>query len=154
METTDRTGARGRTDRHTIQRVAMMFGGVFLVVGVLGFIPGITTNYDRLSEFDGEGALLFGAFGVNWLENGAHLAYGIAGLLAARTYAASRAYFLVGGAIYIALWIYGLVIDINSTANVLGINEAANWLHFALGAVMIGIGALLSDDRDRARRPR
>jgi arginine exporter protein ArgO len=154
METTDRTGARTRTDRHTIQKVAMMFGGVFLVVGVLGFIPGITTNYDRLSEFDGEGALLLGAFGINLLENGAHLAFGIAGLLAARTYAASRTYFLVGGAVYIALWIYGLVIDINTTANVLGINEAANWLHFAIGAVMIGIGALLSDDRDRERARR
>jgi len=127
----------------------MLFGVVFLVVGVAGFIPGITTNYDRLGEFGGVGALLLGIFGINWLESIVHLLYGAAGLGAARTPAAARSYFLVGGAVYIVLWIYGLVIDLTSSANFIGINEAANWLHFALGVVMLGIGLVLG--RDTAR---
>jgi hypothetical protein len=46
--------------------------------------------------------------------------------------------------VYLVVWLYGLVIDLNSSANFIGVNAAANWLHFALGAVMIGIGFLLA----------
>ena len=145
----------GRTERSgtrsPIQVAAMVFGVVFLLVGAAGFIPGITTHYDRLSTFDGEGALLLGLFGINWLESVVHVLYGVAGLASAGSARASRSYFLVGGAVYIVLWIYGLVIDLNSSANFIGINVAANWLHFALGVVMIGIGAMLgSSDRVRS----
>ncbi len=124
----------------------MVFGVVFLLVGAAGFIPGITTHYDRLSNFDGEGALLLGIFGINFLESIVHLLYGV-GLAAARSASASRSYFLVGGAIYIVLWIYGLVVDLDSSANLIGINVAATWLHFVLGVVMVGIGLVLGGDR-------
>jgi hypothetical protein len=143
----DRT--RVAANRTSIQTAALLFGVVFLVVGVAGFIPGITTEYDRLGNFNGVGALLLGLFGVNWLESVVHLLYGAAGLGAARTPGAARSYFLVGGAIYIVLWIYGLVIDLASSANFIGINEAANWLHFALGVVMLGIGLVLGRDMPR-----
>jgi hypothetical protein len=33
-------------DRSPIQSVAMLMGVLFVVVGILGFIPGITTSYD------------------------------------------------------------------------------------------------------------
>jgi arginine exporter protein ArgO len=136
----------------TVQKAALLFGIVFLVVGVAGFIPGITTEYDRLTNLDGVGALLLGAFGVSWIECVAHLAFGVVGLGASRSPNASKAYFLVGGVLYVGLWIYGLVIDLTSSANFLGVNEAANWLHFALGVVMIGIGAILGNDgTDRSR---
>ena len=121
----------------------MVFGVIFLLVGAAGFIPGITTHYDRLNSFDGEGALLLGLFGINWLESVVHVLYGVAGLAFAGNARASRSYFLVGGAVYIVLWIYGLVIDLDSSANFIGLNVEANWLHFALGVVMIGIGAVL-----------
>ena len=60
------------------------------------------------------GAKLFGVFATSGLHNVVHLAFGIAGLLMARTYAASRAYLLVGGLVYLALWIYGILIDHDS----------------------------------------
>lgn len=139
------------TTRSPIQVAAMVLGVVFLLVGIAGFIPGITTHYDRLSSFNGEGALLLGLFGINWLESVVHVLYGVAGLASAGSARASRSYFLVGGAVYIVLWIYGLVIDLDSSANFIGINVAANWLHFALGVVMIGVGAMLgSSDRIRS----
>jgi hypothetical protein len=134
-------------ERTNIQRAAMLFGIVFLVVTVAGFIPGITTDYDRLTTFDDVGAQIFGIFGVNILENIVHLLFGIAGLLAAATFAASRTYFLAGGAIYLAVWLYGLLIDLSSSANFLGVNTAANWLHFTLGVVLLAIGFVLGRER-------
>jgi Domain of unknown function (DUF4383) len=138
----------GRSD---IQRAAMLAGIVFLLVTLLGFIPGITTDYDRLTTFDDVGAKLLGIFGVNILENIVHLLYGVAGLAAAASYAASKNYFIWGGVLYLVIWIYGLVIDLESSANFIGVNAAANWLHFVLGLAMVGVGVLLGrrglDDR-------
>lgn len=140
-----------RRDRSLLQTAAMLFGVIFLVVTVLGFIPGITTDYDRLGNFGEVGAKLLGIFGVNWLENVVHLLYGIMGLSLARTWSGSRAYFLGGGAIYLVIWLYGLVIDLDSNANFIGVNTASNWLHFVLGATMIGVGLVLGREVPRER---
>ena len=140
-------GVRERTD---IQRAALAFGVVFLLVTILGFIPGVTTDYDRLTTFDDVGAKVFGIFGVNILENIVHLLYAVAGFAAAASWAASRAYFIWGGAVYLVVWLYGILIDLDSSANFLGVNAAANWLHFVLGAAMLAIGFLLgSSEADR-----
>jgi hypothetical protein len=140
-----------RTD---IQRAALLFGVVFLVVTLAGFIPGITTDYGDLTRFDGEGAKIFGIFGTNILENLVHLLYGVAGLVAASSWAASKVYFIWGGVVYLAVWLYGLLggSDESSSANVLGLNSAADWLHFVLGVTMIAVGFVLSRrvSRDRA----
>jgi arginine exporter protein ArgO len=129
-----------RDDGRNIRTAAMAFGIVFLLIGVLGFVPGVTQDTDRLGEFGETAAKLLGVFGVNWLENAAHLLFGVAGLLMSRTAPQARAYFLGSGVIYLVLWIYGLVIDENSAANILGVNDAGNWLHGAIGVVMLLIG--------------
>lgn len=143
--------ARNRT---TVQRAAQVVGAVFLLVGVLGFIPGITTDYESLG-FAGHGsaALLLGIFQVSILHNIVHLLFGVAGLLMARTPAQSRNYLIGGGVVYLVLWIYGLVIDQDSAANFVPVNNADNWLHLILGVGMIGLGVALSrrtTDRDGA----
>ena len=137
-------GGNGRADRTDVQKAAMLFGIIFLIVGVAGFIPGITTDYDRLTVFDDVGAKLLGIFGVNIIENIAHLLYGIAGLALARTWSGAKNYFIWGGLIYVALWLYGLIIDLESAANFMGLNTAANWLHLVLGVAMVAAGYLLS----------
>ena len=137
----------GTTGEKTdIQRAATLFGAVFALVTILGFIPGVTTNYDGLTTFDGVGAEIFGVFGVNVLENLAHGLFAIAGFTAAASWAASKNYFVWGGVVYIALWLYGLLggSEEESSANFLGMNSASDWLHFALGLAMLGIGFLLS----------
>ncbi len=49
---------------------------VFLVVGVLGFVLGVTTNYDSMAFAGHEsGALLFGVFAVSVLHNLVHLVF-------------------------------------------------------------------------------
>lgn len=132
-------------ERSPVQVVAWLVGAVFLLVGIAGFIPGITTNlYDGL-EFaghDGDAELL-GIFDVSILHNIVHLAFGIIGLVMAATWAGARAFLVGGGLIYLVLWIYGLVIDKESNANFIPIDTAGDWLHFALGAGMVVAGLAL-----------
>ena len=137
-------GGNGRADRTDVQKAAMLFGIIFLIVGVAGFIPGITSDYDRLTVFDDQGAKLLGIFGVNIIENIAHILFGLAGLALARTWSGAKNYFIWGGLIYIALWLYGLVIEEDSVANFMGLNNEAHWLHLVLGIAMIAAGYLLS----------
>jgi hypothetical protein len=61
----------------------------------------------------------------------------------ARTFSGARGFLVGGGAVYLVLWIYGLLIDKDSGANFVPINSADDWLHFALGAGMVALGLLL-----------
>ncbi|MFJ5958670.1 DUF4383 domain-containing protein [Paenarthrobacter sp. NPDC092416] len=131
----------------TLHNTAMGVGIVFLLVGVLGFIPGITTNYGAMTFAGHEsGAMLLGVFQVSILHNIVHLLFGVAGLTMARTARMSRLFLLGGGAVYIVLWIYGLVINQETGANFVPFNTADNWLHLILGVAMIGLGAWLGRD--------
>jgi hypothetical protein len=132
------------TTRTRVQQAALVVAAVFALVGVLGFIPGITTDYDRMTFAGHEsGAMLLGIFMVSILHNIVHLLFGVVGFLAARTAAGARAFLIGGGAIYLVLWLYGLVIDKMSDANFVPLNSADDWLHFVLGIGMIGLGVAL-----------
>jgi uncharacterized protein DUF4383 len=126
-------------DRSLAQTLAIVFGLAFLGSGILGFIPGITTNYDDLS-FAGKdsGAELLGVFQVSVLHNVVHLLFGIAGLLLARTWDGARTYLLGGGVIYLVLFVYGLLVSAGSDANFVPVNTADDWLHLVLGLGMLG----------------
>jgi arginine exporter protein ArgO len=122
---------------------AMVVGATFLLVGILGFIPGITTDYGDMTFAGHESeAKLLGIFEVSVLHNIVHLAFGVAGLLAARAASTAAWYLLVGGALYGVLWLYGLLIDKESTANFVPLNTADDWLHFVLAVLMIVLGGL------------
>jgi hypothetical protein len=127
--------------RPLANRLALAFGVVFLVVGIAGFIPGITTNYGSMT-FAGHhsGAMLLGVFQVSILHNIVHLLFGAAGIAMAREADNARLYLIGGGAIYLLLWLYGLVINQASPANFIPVNSPDNWLHFLLGIAMIGLG--------------
>jgi hypothetical protein len=131
-------------ERSAVQVGAAVVGAVFLLVGILGFIPGITTDYDGM-EFAGHesAAELFGIFQVSILHNLVHVAFGVAGLLMARTWNLARSYLIGGGIIYLVLWVYGLVVDRDSDGNFVPVNSADDWLHFVLGAGMVGLGIVL-----------
>ena len=145
-----RSGA-GRTMGSPVQAASALVGAVFLVVGVLGFIPGITTPYDGMEAAGHESrAELLGIFQVSILHNVVHLLFGVAGLAMARSFAGARTYLIAGGVIYLVLWVYGLVVDEDSQANFVPLNDADDWLHFVLGLGMIALGVALG--RARARR--
>ena len=122
---------------------AMVVGATFLLVGILGFIPGITTNYGDMTFAGHESdAKLLGIFEVSILHNIVHLAFGVAGLAAARAAATAGWYLLIGGLIYAVLWVYGLAVGEDSSANFVPLNTADNWLHFVLAVGMIALGAI------------
>ena len=150
---TDATTYRSMTAT-TLQTAATVVAGTFLLVGVLGFIPGVTTDYDSMTFAGHESnAQLLGIFQVSILHNIVHLLFGIAGLVLATTWSGARAYLIVGGAIYLVLWIYGLLIDHQSTANFVPLNDADNWLHLVLGAGMIVLGLALGRTPQASDRP-
>jgi hypothetical protein len=138
--------------RTPVQKAALVVGAVFLLVGIAGFIPGLTTNYDKL-EFAGHhsDALLLGVFNVSILHNLVHLAFGVAGVAMARTAGGARAFLIGGGVVYLILWLYGLVIDMTGDANFVPVNDADNWLHLVLALGMIGLGIALGRGIARAR---
>jgi Domain of unknown function (DUF4383) len=136
---------RAAAGRTPVQKAALVVGLIFLAVGVAGFIPGITTDYDSLSIASHHSqALLLGLFQVSILHNIVHLLFGAAGLLAARTFEGSRGYLIIGGAIYLVLFVYGLIVDQESAANFVPVNPADDILHLVLGVGMIGLGMVLS----------
>ncbi|MBO3661920.1 DUF4383 domain-containing protein [Microbacterium stercoris] len=138
------TRGNGRYAETPVQKAALVFGIVFFIVGIAGFIPGLTSNVDAL-EFAGHesGAMLLGIFQVSILHNIVHLLFGVLGLVTARTFSGSRGFLIWGGAIYAVLWIYGLVVPHDHQANFVPLNTADNWLHFVLAAAMIALGVLL-----------
>lgn len=136
--------ATEKATRNPVRAAAMTVGAIFLLVGILGFIPGITQNFDTITFADPDSeAKLLGLFEVNILHNIVHLLFGIIGLAAARARTTARDFLVWGGVIYLGLWIYGMVIDHESPANFVSLNTADNWLHFALGAGMLALGTLL-----------
>jgi hypothetical protein len=136
-----------RADRMTgspVQAASALVGAVFLLVGVLGFIPGITTGYDGLEAAGHEShAELLGIFQVSILHNVVHLLFGVAGIALARTASTARSFLIGGGVVYLVLWLYGLVVDKTSQANFVPLNTADDWLHFVLGLGMIALGVVL-----------
>jgi hypothetical protein len=133
-----------------VQKAAAAVGAVFLLVGILGFVPGITTDIYPLDFAGHEGeAQLLGIFEVSILHNLVHVLFGVAGLAMARSFSGARAFLIGGGAIYLVLWLYGLVIDKDSAANFVPLNTADDWLHFVLGVGMLALGFLLGKSADR-----
>lgn len=148
--TTDKPRQRRRvyTGLLAVQGAAIVVGSAFLLIGILGFTPGVTAHLEsiRLGGYR-SAALLFDLFQVSVIQNLLHVAFGVAGLLLARTYVLARAYLLVGGLIFLGLWIWGLLMDPHSPANVLPINNAGNWLHLGIGITMTVLALTLAGSR-------
>jgi hypothetical protein len=129
--------------RTLVQTSALGVAIVFLLVGVLGFIPGITTDYGSMS-FAGHDsdAKLLGVFQVSVLHNIVHLLFGIVGIAMARAASSARLFLIGGGVVYLVLWLYGLIVGADSAANFVPLNVADDWLHLLLGLGMIALGVL------------
>lgn len=138
--------------RSPAQLLTLLIGATFILVGILGFIPGITSHLYGGLDFAGHNskAELFHVFQVSWLHNLVHIAFGLVGLAFASSAATARLYLIGGGVIYLLLWFYGLLIDQAGGANFVPFNTADNWLHFALGTGMIVLGFATTRGRELA----
>ena len=126
------TAARTDGDNTLNQKVALAFGAIYVVVGILGFF--------FTDQFIGEDTsdTLLGIFGVNHLHNIVHLLIGVALIGASRAGdAASRKANMTIGAVYLLLGVIGWFFK--GDANFLNLNAADHLLHLASGAVLLGV---------------
>lgn len=128
-----------RAGRTPVQLAASAVGAVFLLVGVLGFIPGITTGYDDMTVLGHHsGAMLLGLFAVSVLHNVVHLLFGVWGLWAGRSSVRSLAYALGSGAAYLLLGVLGIFT--NSLFGIVPIGGYDVHLHLVLAGILAGCG--------------
>ncbi len=146
--TTNNNSTRNDAEK-LAKTIAATVGAVFLLVGILGFIPGVTADHDTM-EFANHhsDAKLLGIFEVSVLHNIVHLLFGVAGLAAARVARHVPTYLFASAAIYLVLTIYGVLIDKDSSANFVPVNSADNWLHLALAAGMAALGLVVKKKLD------
>lgn len=115
--------------RTLTQKAAMVFGVGFLLMGLLGFfLPGgmgMEADPERAPD-------LLGLFPVNLLHNLVHLAFGVWGLAASRSYTASRGYHRAAAVIYVVLAVLGFITPTMFGLVPIGGNDI--WLHVVLAA--------------------
>ena len=120
----------------SIQRVAQVFGVVFILAAVAGFVApggmGMESSPDAAAK-------ALGLFPVNLLHNIVHLVFGIWGLVAARSFGAAKSYATIGGAIYLLLAVLGFVAPDGFGLVPLGGHDI--WLHVVLGLGLLFFGA-------------
>lgn len=142
------SSAAQRTRRSTVALAARTVGAVFLLVGILGFVPGITSNIGDLSFASHHSeAMLLGLFQVSVLHNVVHLLFGVLGIIAGRSGNGATRYLVWGGAVYLVLGVYGVLVPHGSPANFVPVNGADNVLHFGLGIGMVALGFILGRRR-------
>ena len=105
MSTTQHPEQTTHETGRAVRLTATVVGVVFLLVGILGFVLGITTHYSEMT-FAGHmsAAKLLGLFQVSVLHNVVHLLFGVAGLAMARAPRSAFLYLVGGGVIYLVLW--------------------------------------------------
>jgi hypothetical protein len=136
------------TARTVPQILALVFGAIYLLVGIVGFF--ITGFSDFFAHDTGKNLLIFE---INGMHNVVHIVVGVAGLVLARTLAGARAYGWLLAVGYGAAFIYGLI-AINKGWDFLSLNWADNILHIATALVGLVIALLPVRDAVSGRSAR
>jgi hypothetical protein len=113
-----------------VKTAAVLFGVVFLLVGILGFVPAVTKDQ-----------MLLGIFHVNAAHNCVHLLSGVVALIAGMTGAgAARWYFRIFGLVYGLVAVMGFVMGDGMLLGLISNNTADTWLHVGIAAVSLILG--------------
>lgn len=121
---------------------ALLFGIVFLAVGVLGFVPNLVEPlHPGHPPVDPEGGLLLGLFPINAIHNGVHILFGLWGLAVSRSAAASVTYARAVAIIYAVLTVMGLLAPpFSTTFGYIPLYQNDVWLHGAIAIVAAYFG--------------
>ena len=120
---------------------AYALGGVYLLVGIIGFLSPFLTGVSPAQGFIvTERADLLGVFAVNWLHNLVHILVGVAGLAAGRAIPSSRTFAQVIGWLFLLLGIVGFVVPGDLLLGILPLNPPDNVLHLLTGLVGLFFG--------------
>lgn len=121
-----------------VKTLANVFGVVLLLIGVLGFVPGLV--------MDGK---LLGIFEVNALHNVVHLLSGAVALIAGMTSIDySKLYFKVFGVVYALVTVLGFLTG-NGLLGLLPVNMADNVLHLVIAASSLYLGFGMSNSMSK-----
>lgn len=136
-----------------IRYFALIYGIVFLVVGIAGFVPGLVmpfeTGHPELTMDSGAGRL-FGLFPVNVLHNLVHVAFGVWGLVAWRSVSGSITYARAVAVIYAILVVMGLIPGLETTFGLIPLYGHDVWLHAVLAGVAAYFGFMARADTGAA----
>ena len=122
---------------------ALIFGIVFLAVGVLGFLPleGVNTPIHPQHPVPPDDAVqLLGLFPVNTLHNIVHVLFGLWGLAASRSLGGAVTYARGVAIIYAVLTVAGLVPSLNTLFGYVPLYGNDIWLHGVLALVAAYFG--------------
>jgi hypothetical protein len=132
---------------------ALVVGIAFLAVGILGFVPALVTVPADQPPLRIEMAhgLLLGLFPVNALHNAVHLAFGVAGIVVWRDFAASRVYSRAVAVIYAVLTVLGLIPATSTLFGLAPLHGNDIWLHavLAVAAAYFGFASVASVENQR-----
>lgn len=119
-----------------IKTLANVFGWVFLLIGILGFVPGVTND-----------GMLLGIFHVDAIHNIVHLLSGALALYAGmQSGMAAQTYFRIFGVVYALVAILGFVAGDGKVLGIMANNSADNWLHVVIALVALYAGFMAKDD--------
>jgi hypothetical protein len=117
------------------KKLAVVFGIVFVLVGILGFFNNPVVSSANTSAI----------FLTDAVHNIVHLLVGIVLLIAASMGSRSSAlWFKIFGVVYVILFIDGLV-EKDMLVGFIHQNMNDTWLHLVLGLVLLGAGFLGRD---------
>ena len=131
-----------------IRTFALIYGVAFLLVGILGFVPGINQMHegDPSLVLNGYGTgHLLGLFHVNLVHNLVHIAFGVWGLAVFRDATGARLYARGVAVIYLVLGVAGLIPKLNLLFGLCPIEGNDVWLHLLLGGVAAYFGFAASE---------
>jgi hypothetical protein len=132
----------------TLRSFSILYGVVFLLAGAAGFVPGLSPDHVHPGvAVTASSRLAIGLFPVNVLHNLVHLAFGVWGLLAARSATGARAYAKAVAIIYAILTVFGLIPGTDTMFGLVPLYGNDIWLHALLAAVAAYFGFM---HRDRA----
>lgn len=117
-----------------VKRVALVFGLLFIVIDILGLVVSGGMQMGNASS----PAMLFGLFPMNVLHNLIHLAFGIWGVLASRSFNGSVVFCKLGGFAYLCLAVLGLVVPTFFGLIPIGGNDV--FLHTVIGVFLVWAG--------------
>ncbi len=127
---------------------ALIWGIAFLIIGISGFIPGLTTpphpGHPDLAVDMYYGQAL-GLFPVNILHNIVHILFGVWGLLSYKSLGAAKGYAKAVAIIYAVLMVAGMIPNLNTMFGLVPLFGNDVWLHLILGLVAAYFGWMHRD---------
>lgn len=114
---------------------AAIFGVIFLLLGILGFVPGASIQLEGLPH-------LFGWFAHDAIHNTVHIITGVIGLLAASSDRYAKWYLQLFGIIYLLIALAGFLQG-DTVVGLFTVNMAGNVLHLGLGIGLLAAGFAL-----------